>query len=259
MAMLVDVLAVSDFSEAFAFLIVAALAAGLARGFSGFGAALIFVPLASAVVGPQVAVPVLLVVDGVMTVGLIPGALRKADRRDVLTMTLGAVFGVPAGVYLLSTLDPSTIRWAIVVVVVILLALLMSGWRYHGRPKPLLTVFVGLLAGFFSGVAQIGGPPVVAYWLGGAIPAITVRANIIFYFAISTVLSAVGYVWGGLITTQILVLALITAPLYGLGVWLGSRMFGLASEHTFRRICYAMIAVAALISMPILDNLLRGG
>jgi uncharacterized membrane protein YfcA len=259
MEMMVDVLAVNDFSEVVAFLIVAALAAGLARGFSGFGAALIFVPLASAIVGPQVAVPLLMVVDGVMTVGLIPGALRKADRRDVLTMTLGAVFGVPAGVYLLSTLDPSTIRWAIVVVVVILLALLMSGWRYHGRPKPPLTVFVGLLAGFFSGVAQIGGPPVVAYWLGGAIPAMIVRANIILYFAISTVLSAIGYVWGGLITVQILILALTTAPLYGLGVWLGSRMFGLVSERTFRGICYAMIAAAALTSMPILDNLLRGG
>lgn len=257
--MLAEVLTVSDFSETVVFLIAAALAAGLARGFSGFGAALIFVPLASAVVGPQVAVPLLLVVDGVMTVGLIPGAVRNADRRDVLTMTLGAVFGLPAGVYLLSNLDPPIIRWAIVVMVVILLALLMSGWRYHGRPKPLLTVFVGLLAGFFSGAAQIGGPPVVAYWLGGAIPTKTVRANIIFYFAISTVLSAVGYVWSGLITAPILGLALITAPLYGLGVWLGSRVFGLASEHIFRRICYVMIAVAAFISMPILDNVLRGG
>ena len=68
--MLAEVLTVSDFSETVVFLIAAALAAGLARGFSGFGAALIFVPLASAVVGPQVAVPLLLVVDGVMERGM---------------------------------------------------------------------------------------------------------------------------------------------------------------------------------------------
>lgn len=45
----------------------AAFLAGLARGFSGFGAALIFIPLASAIVGPRIASVVLLVVDGVLT------------------------------------------------------------------------------------------------------------------------------------------------------------------------------------------------
>ena len=44
----------------------AAFLAGLARGFSGFGAALIFIPLASAIVGPRVASAVLLVVDAVL-------------------------------------------------------------------------------------------------------------------------------------------------------------------------------------------------
>jgi uncharacterized membrane protein YfcA len=238
------------------FLTSVALGAGLARGFSGFGAALIFVPLASAAVGPQVAVPLLLVVDGVMTLGLIPRAVRLANRRDVALMTAGAIIGVPLGVYLLTRLDPSLIRWSIVAIVALLLALLMSGWRYQGRPKPPTTVFVGTLAGLLSGAAQIGGPPVVAYWLGGAVPAVIVRANIIFYFAISTVLSAISYVWSDLITPDVLVLALCVAPLYGLGLWCGSRFFGFASETVFRRICYAMIAAAAITSMPILDGLL---
>ncbi len=241
--------------SALSFLVLVALSAGLARGFSGFGAALIFVPLASSVMGPQIAVPLLLVVDGVMTLGMIPGATRRADRRDVLTMAVGAIVGVPLGVHLLITLDPVTIRWAIVVIVVVLLSLLMSGWRYRDRPKAIVTAVVGLIAGVFSGVAQIGGPPVVAYWLGGAVPAVIVRANIILYFAISTVLNATAYLWNGLVTVKLLGLAVLVAPVYGLGVWLGSRMFGLAEEKTFRRICYGMIATAALISMPLFDAL----
>lgn len=241
------------------FLGLVAFAASLARGFSGFGAALIFVPLASSVIGPQVAVPLLLVVDGVMTLGLIPNAWKTADRREVFTMTLGALVGVPIGVYLLTSLEPSVIRWAIIVVVVVLLTLLISGWRYHGRPKAPLTIGVGMVAGLFSGAAQIGGPPVVAYWLGGAIPALTVRANIILYFALSTVISAIGYTAGGLITPRILLLALVIAPIYGLGVWAGSKMFGWASEATFRTICFGMIALAAIASLPILDGFLRGG
>ena len=235
------------------------LAASLARGFSGFGAALIFVPLVSALLSPKIAAPLLLVTDGIMAAGMIPAAFRTADRRDVLTMALGALVGIPTGVWLLTTLDPLTLRWAIVIIAALMLALLVSGWRYRGRPQAPLTVGVGMVSGLFSGAAQIGGPPVVAYWLGGPIPAQVVRANIVFYFALTSVISATGYVWGGLITLHILTLAAIIAPIYGLGTWAGSRMFGLATEHTFRSICLGMIALATVISMPILDSWLRGG
>lgn len=248
----------ADYLPTLALLVAVTFAASLARGFSGFGAALIFIPLASALLGPQVAVPLLLVTDGIMTAAMIPGAIRRADRRDVLTMSTGALVGVPAGTWLLTSLDPLTLRWAIVALAAVMLAVLVSGWRYRNRPTPPLTVLVGLVSGLCSGAAQIGGPPVVAYWLGGTSPAQTVRANIIFYFAITSLIGAVGYVWGGLITLHILALAALIAPVYGFGAWAGTRMFGLASEQTFRRICLGMIAFAALVSMPLLDQWLRG-
>ncbi|MGL5009874.1 MAG: sulfite exporter TauE/SafE family protein [Paracoccaceae bacterium] len=254
-----EILGTPDFWPTLAMLAAITLMASLARGFSGFGAALIFVPLVSALLGPQIAVPLLLVTDGVMTAAMVPGAARTADRRDVLTMALGALVGVPTGTWLLTSLDPTTLRWAIVVLAAVMLIVLVSGWRYRRRPTAPLTVLVGLVSGFCSGAAQIGGPPVVAYWLGGPSSAPVVRANIIFYFAVTSLISVVGYVGGGLITLQILALSAIIAPLYGLGTWAGSRMFGLASEQTFRRICLAMIAFATLVSMPVLDGLLRGG
>jgi hypothetical protein len=254
-----EILGIADFWPTFALLAAIAVAASLARGFSGFGAALIYVPLVSALLGPQIAVPLLLVTDTIMTAGMIPAAFKSADRRDVLTMATGALVGVPAGIWFLTSLDPVTLRWAIVALAAVMLTVLLSGWRYRNRPTPPVTVFVGLVSGFCSGAAQIGGPPVVAYWLGGQSPALVVRANIIFFFAVSSLIAAVGYVWGGLITRQILILALMIAPIYGLGTWIGSRMFGLASEQTFRRICLAMIACATLVSMPVFDSWLRGG
>jgi len=84
-----------------------------------------------------------------------------------------------------------------------------------------------------------------------------VRANIVLYFAVSSVFSGIAYLAGGLITNAVLMLALIVGPTYGLGIYLGSRLFGLASETTFRRICYGLIGIAAVFSLPIFDNLLR--
>lgn len=235
----------------------AALVAGLARGFSGFGAALIFVPVASAVVGPHLAVPLVLIVDALTTLGLLPDAWRRADRREVATMAVGALVGVPAGVWLLTRLDPLALRWTIVAVVAALFLLLASGWRYRGRPSAPRTVAVGLVAGFFSGSTQIGGPPVVAYWLGGVLPAATVRANLMLYFEVSTVISVVSFTVGGLMVPALVPLVLAAAPLYGLGIGLGARAFGLATDTTFRRLSLALIALAVILSLPPLDGVLH--
>jgi len=238
-------------------LVVTTFVAGLARGFSGFGAALIFMPVASALIGPRLAAPVILIIDAVTTVGLVPGAFRRADRREVAVMSLGALIGVPSGVYLLTHLDPLTIRWAIIAICAALLVLLLSGWRYHGRPRAPLTVGVGALSGLFSGASQVGGPPVIAYWLGGAIPANIVRANIVLYFEVSTALTLLNFLIGGLFVPALAPLSLMTAPAYALGLWGGTRLFGAASEATFRRICLALIALAVVIGLPLLDGLLR--
>jgi hypothetical protein len=234
-----------------ALLAITALIAGLARGFSGFGAALIFVPLASAITSPQMAAPLLLVVDGVVAAPLIPAAWRRADRTEVAVMAIGAAAGIPAGVWALTHLPPLTLRWIIVGLALIMVLLLASGWRYRGTPAKPVTAIVGALSGIFSGVAQIGGPPVVSYWLGGQAPPETIRANIILFFAASAVIALVFYGQSRLLGLDILILALLIGPGYGLGLWLGSRMFGWANPDTFRRACLALIAAALVLSLPV--------
>jgi uncharacterized membrane protein YfcA len=84
-------------AKTLALLFLSVLVAGIARGFSGFGAALIFVPLASAFIGPKMANPILLVIDTICAASLLPAAATKADKRDVGAMSIGALIGVPAG------------------------------------------------------------------------------------------------------------------------------------------------------------------
>ena len=238
-------------------LVVTAFIAGLARGFSGFGSALIFMPLASSVIGAQLASPLLLLIDFLTTLTLIPNAARRADKRDVSIISIGALIGIPLGTMVLALADPLTVRWIIALLIISLLVLLMSGWRFRGRPTMPLTISVGFTGGFFGGLAQAGGPPVVLYWLReGAVAAVT-RANIILYFAIGDVLIVISYFVGGLWTTTVLGLALATGPLFGLGLWIGSKLFGVASDDTFRRICYALIAVSAVVGLPLFDRLFR--
>jgi len=234
-----------------------AFVSGTARGFSGFGSALIFMPLASSIAAPRLVAALLLVIDFVAALPLLPDAWRKADRKATAVIVLGALVGVPVGTYFLSVLEPVTTRWIISCFVAALLLLLLSGWRYRGKDHAWLSVGIGGLSGFCSGLAQTGGPPIVGYWLGRPIAPIVARANIVLFFGASDFFSAVSYAAAGLITMDAIRFSLVVGPVYGIGVWFGASLFGKASETLFRAICYALIAAAVIFGLPALDGVLR--
>jgi uncharacterized membrane protein YfcA len=235
-----------------------AFVSGTARGFSGFGSALIFMPLASSIAAPRLVAALLLLIDFVAAMPLIPNAWKHADRSATTVMVLGALIGVPIGTYFLSRLDPVTTRWIISCFVAALLLLLLSGWRYRGKDHAAISVGIGGLSGFCSGLAQTGGPPIVGYWLGRPIASHVARANIVLFFGASDFFSLVSYLLTGLITTDSIKFSLMVGPVYGIGVWFGASLFGKASEKMFRTICYALIAAAVIVGLPALDGLLRG-
>ena len=76
---------------ALAALMAVALVASIARGFSGFGAALIFMPLASTVAAPRTVAALLLIIDLVAAAPLAPNAWKQADRKAVAFMAFGAL------------------------------------------------------------------------------------------------------------------------------------------------------------------------
>jgi hypothetical protein len=67
----------------------------------------------------------------------------------------------------------------------------------------------------------------------------------------------ISYAVQGLFTAIPIAIAIMIWPLYMLSVFLGARWFRGASDHGYRRAAYLIIAVSALISMPIFDSWLR--
>jgi hypothetical protein len=230
-----------------------AVLAGLVRGFTGFGSALIYMPLISAVYGPRVAAPTLLLIDTICSFPFALKAVPDCNWREVrLVMITGAV-GVPLGVAALVYVDALALRWFIAVLVLIAVAILASGWRYHGRPTIGASLGVGALAGFGAGAVQIGAPPLLVYWLGGQNSAATVRANIMVYFLMQGALTFVFYVYGALFTAE--ALALLLGLPFGVALALGARWFHGTSDILYRRLAYIIIAVSGLISLPVFDAL----
>lgn len=234
----------------------ATLLGGLVRGFTGFGFAMVFMPLASLVIGPVAALGLIFCIDLPFALPLAARSARNAEWREVLPLLLAATLALPLGISLLIWLDRETMRWIVSGLVLTAVALMSSGWRYHGAPGIPLSLGVGVLSGLFNGMASMGGMPLAVFWLGAQRnDRHRTRSNLQTFFGLSTVISGTILWWNDILTVRAMLMALPLFAIYGAGLWVGTRGFRVASEITFRRIAYLLIFTSALVSLPLWDGL----
>ncbi|MBT5266061.1 MAG: sulfite exporter TauE/SafE family protein [Rhodospirillaceae bacterium] len=221
------------------------LLAGAVRGFTGFGAAMIFVPPVSVLLSPAVGVLLLFFVDGFITMPMVVGAARRCRWGEVLPIVAGASLTAPFGAMVLASADPGLLAKALAVIVLLAVGLLASGWRYTRALPKMAVVGVGATAGFTGTLASLYGPPIVLFWLGGTADASTVRANLITFFGLSMVISGASFWLSDLFTWEVTIMGVWLIPVYGVALWFGAKGFGLASEKLYR---YGALGVAGIMS-----------
>jgi uncharacterized membrane protein YfcA len=229
--------------------VLATAVAGIMRGYSGFGTAVILAPVYSLLWGPRAGIPVMLLMELVVSVQLLPGAIKDADRRVVLPLGGAAAVATPLGAWVLLTADGDALRRFIGGFVLVFGLLLMSGWRYHGsRPLP-LNLAVGTAAGLLKGATGMSGPPVILYLLAGLEEAKRHRANLILFFATIAIISVFPPLLGGLIDLPVLVRLAVLLPVMALSVPVGARLFRVVPDRMYRPFAMGVLLVAGGLAL----------
>ncbi|QFT59454.1 Sulfite exporter TauE/SafE [Sulfitobacter sp. THAF37] len=246
-----DVLAAAGSTTGLIWLVAAVIVAGLVRGFSGFGSAMIIMPVAASVLSPVQAVIFLAATELLGPLPNLRAAWRDGAPRDVGLLMIGVILALPLGLWCLSRLSADGFGWFISGVVLLLLALLISGWRYRGRLTRGLTVATGALGGFMTGFAGIAGPPVIMLYMASSLPIATIRANFLLYLlAVDVLLFALLWL-SDLMVWEIIVLGLLIGIPNLIANRLGAMLFDPAAEGVFRLVAYLVIAASAIIGLPI--------
>lgn len=237
--------------EGLGWLFGAVFIAGLVRGFVGFGSGMIIMAVGSSVLSPVSAVIFMMMAELLGPLPNLRAAWRDGAPRDAGRLLIGAALAVPFGIYFLANMSSDAFGWIVSVCVLFLLGMLMTGWRYKGELTPRLTIATGGLGGFMSGFAGIPGPPVIMLYMSSRLPISVIRANFLLYLlAIDVVMIAV--FWGaGLFIWEIAVLGLIAGVPNVLANMIGARLFNPDAEGLFRTVAYLIIAVSAIIGLPI--------
>ncbi len=233
-------------------LLVAALVivvAGFMRGFTGFGSAMVMVPLFSLIYGPVQAVATGMLLETAVTLQLLPGALPRTRWRVIGPMAAAACAALPLGAYLLVSVDAEIMRRAIAGVVLVFALIMARGWRYAGPRRPAITVGAGLLSGVMITSVGMGGPPVILYLLSGPDAAAQNRANLITYFAIGGGVALVVLLFGGVIGAETLWRAVVLALPFVAAAHAGSRFFRRSGEALYRRVALTFLMAIALATL----------
>ncbi|MEL7092332.1 MAG: TSUP family transporter [Pseudomonadota bacterium] len=227
------------------------LLAGVVRGFTGFGTALIVVPVAGIYLEP-LAILLMITVTGVISnVYLVPHAWGTADRGEVGLLALGALPGVVLGMFLLNYVEPVAVRWVVAAVSAVTLAAVISGWQWRGRLRAKGLATVGGAAGTVGGLTALTGPIAIMFYLANARQAQAVRANMILFLASLDVLLIGNMAVNGALTAQGIWLGALVSVPYIATIFVGQALFDPGRERAYRIAAYTIAILALLTGLPI--------
>jgi uncharacterized membrane protein YfcA len=226
-----------------------AVVSAMLRGFTGFGANLIWGPVLIFLWGPVEAVAIMgLAGISASLQGCIP-EIRKADWPEITPIIIAAAIGGPLGVVTLMHLEPDMVRRSIGGFILIIAVILATGWQYRGNRGLTPKVITGGLGGGLAGFAGIGGPICVLYFMAAPGPAEVQRANNMISVSVLVPMVLVSLGVSGGIGIETLIRAAILFVPYSFGMWLGARLFHMIPKELFRRAVLGLLMIIGVAVM----------
>jgi len=230
-----------------AFLIVTIVfVAAFAQSLTGFGFALIMMPLVTVVLGVRTAAPVVaLAALTVYSVNLVRYR-RSINVSEVLRLGVASAAGVPVGIWVLANANEK--------LVMRILGLILVAYASYSLLQPTSRRVLsrrwvypaGFLAGCFGGAYNTPGPPVIVYGSMRQWPRDEFRAVLQALFFLNGILVVTSHALAEHLTKQVLVYYLYAVPALAVGILMGSVVDPKIDQNQFRRLVTAMILVLGL-------------
>lgn len=229
--------------------------AAYVRGLTGFGMAIILVPLLGLIIPPGEAVVLgilLQLLIGPVGLGLIHA---DADRATAMPIALIAMATTPIGMVALDATSPDVARLLITVVAVgAFVAVLLPKQPEGHRPGRGAVVGTGVASGILTGFAAMPGPPVVPFYLRRSLDPRVARASMLLIFFATAIAGTLAALWVGIATWKLFYLALLLFPPMWLGNRYGAQHFGRVPPHVWQAMVAAVLGIAAISAVGRLLN-----
>jgi uncharacterized membrane protein YfcA len=230
-----------------AFLVAIVFLAALLQTTSGFGFALLAMPLVSLVIGVKAAAPLVAVVGFTLYAINLLRYRRGFDLRTAAPLAAAAALGVPVGVWALASLDERLVKAVLGVVLIAYAAYALLKPQTRPLASNLWAYPAGFLAGCLGGAFNTPGPPVIVYGNLKLWPRELFRSTLQALFLVSSSLAIAAHAVAGNLTRALAETYLLLAPALLLGVWAGARVDRRLSGERFRLLVIALILATGVL------------
>ncbi len=223
--------------------------ASVVRGFTGFGLAMVAVPLI------QFLMPVTDTAVFIAMINLIFSILYYHRSKEIVkgqplgTMAVWTVIGVAGGAVILKFVNPGYIQMGWGVLIVFIVIALARGLNLNIRSDRTAMTLSGLFGGVLAGATGITGPPVAIILSSIRTPKDKFNAIISIFILFAVSYALVFYLISGLIRTEILMLALCSIPALLAGLYTGDRLVSRISQNTFTAVVYVVLVIMGVITL----------
>lgn len=215
------------------------------RGFTGFGAVLVTLPILVAWLPVKVAVPLIAALSIVNGVWLTWRARQWVALRECRLLLMGGLPATLAGLALFHSASDGILRRMLGVAVIgVGLWLACRSTQASARHWPdSAGLAAGVTGGVLGGLYGVSGPSTVLYLSGRPLDAIAFRATLLFFLTAVDLLRTIGLATSGALTPSLWLAGLALYPVSLLGSWCGERLQRHVSEALFRRAIGYLLAV----------------
>lgn len=223
------------------------LLAGFIQGMTGFGSALVAIPLLSLFLDIKSAVPLCMLNSLVITSFLALKMRKHLDRKKIIPLCLAAIPGIFIGSTLLKHTSSTLIRISMGTLLII-----YSLYSLFSTPRPIkLHKAWSYVAGFSSGAIgaafSAGGPPTIIYTTLNGWNKDEIKATLSGFFLFSSYLTASAHAISGLTTLEVFSYFMISAPFVLLGTIIGSTCYGRVSHNLYLQLIFTFLVLMGIM------------
>ena len=169
---------------------------------------------------------------------------REMSQRLVCS----AIIGMPFGLWLLLNVDVRLMKAILGIVVLIGVFLSIKGFDLQRLPKS-FDYAMGVVSGVLSTATSTNGPPLVFLLHSRHYTPENFRAVLNRVFTILNFLTLVTFIVAGKFTPEAMRLAMISIPVMGVGVWLGTRARKSINPENFRNLVVGLLFISGLSAL----------
>lgn len=228
--------------------VAAALGSAFVRGLTGFGMAILLVPVLALALPPVEAVVLTNALALMIGATEIRSLVRDSERSAWVIGAL-VVVTTPFGLYALSLTGKDVARLVIALIALSAFVAILMPRRGDAAPGRGVTGMVGVLSGLMTGYAGMPGPPVVPYYAGRDLPRPVAKASMQLIFTIAATTGLASATWLGILRMELLLFALLILPVIILGNRLGARVSGTIGDSVWRASVGVVLGGAAVAAL----------